>query len=108
MAAQADARRAELDLRQRLASAYQRYANARQQVANYRADILPDVKTALDLVSNGYRKGEIGYSVMLTAQRTYFQTNLAYLDSVVQLRESSELIDGLLLSESLRAEEVSR
>jgi cobalt-zinc-cadmium efflux system outer membrane protein len=108
VAAQSDVRRVELDLRQRLAVSYQKYANARQQVARYRESILPDVKTSLDLVGKGYRQGEFGYLTVLTAQRTYFQTNLAYLDALVQLRESTELIEGLLLTDSLRGEDAAR
>jgi len=100
-----EVQRVELDLQRRLASAYQQYANARQQVATYTQQILPDAKSSLDLVTNGYQQGEFGYLALLTAQRTYFQTNLAYLESVQQLRESAVTIDGLLLTDSLTATE---
>lgn len=107
-AAQNDVRRAELELQQRLASTYQRYANARQQVATYTKAILPDAQASLDLVTKGYQQGEFGYLTLLTSQRTYFQTNLAYLESLRQLRESAVVIDGLLLTDSLRPEETAR
>jgi cobalt-zinc-cadmium efflux system outer membrane protein len=97
--------RVELNLQHRLASAYRRYANARQQAATYREQILPDAQTSLDLVTNGYRQGEFGYLTLLTSQRTYFQTNLAYLDALRELRESAVAIDGLLLTDSLTASE---
>ena len=101
-AAQTDVRRLELDLQQRLAAAYERYANARQQVNRYAHDILPDAKASLALVDGGYRQGEFGYLTLLTAQRTFFQTNIAYLESLRQLRESSVTIEGLLLTDSLQ------
>jgi cobalt-zinc-cadmium efflux system outer membrane protein len=100
-----ETQRMELNLQHRLASAYQRYANARQQVTTYKEQILPDAQTSLDLVTQGYQQGEFGYLALLTSQRTYFQTNLAYLEAVRQLRESAIAIDGLLLTDSLTASE---
>lgn len=106
--AQGDVLRVELSLQQRLASAYQRYVNARQQVERYKLDILPDAQSSLDLVTNGYKQGEFGFLMLLTSQRTFFQTNLAYLDSLRQLRESRALIDGMLLTDSLNSEDAVR
>jgi cobalt-zinc-cadmium efflux system outer membrane protein len=102
-AAQSNADRVELGLQQRLAIVFQRYANARQQVETYRKQILPDAQSSLDLVSEGYRQGEFGYLILLTSQRTFFQTNLAYLESLRQLRESQAAVDNLLLTDSLRS-----
>jgi cobalt-zinc-cadmium efflux system outer membrane protein len=102
-AAQSNADRVELGLQQRLAIVFQRYANARQQVETYRKEILPDAQSSLDLVSEGYRQGEFGYLILLTSQRTFFQTNLAYLESLRQLRESQAAVDNLLLTDSLRS-----
>jgi len=39
---------------------------------------------------------------LLTAQRTYFRANLAYLDSLRELHVSAAAIDGLLLSGGLK------
>lgn len=103
-AAESEVRRLELELQERLATVYQRYANARQQVETYTRQILPDAQSSLELVTNGYRQGEFGYLLLLTAQRTFFQTNLAYLESLGQLRETTVEMDGLLLTGSLRSE----
>ena len=81
-AAQADVARLQLALQQRLAVAFERYSNARQQVDRYESEILKDAQSSLDLVNSAYKQGEFGYLLLLTAQRTYFQTNLAYLDSL--------------------------
>jgi outer membrane protein TolC len=59
------------------------------------------------LVSEGFRQGEFGYLVLLTTQRTYFQTNLAYLDSLRDLRTAGAAIEGNLLTDSLQTAEMS-
>jgi cobalt-zinc-cadmium efflux system outer membrane protein len=93
--------RVQLDLQQRLALAYQQYSNARAQADIYTTQILPKAKETYELVQRGYRLGEIGYLDLLTAQRLYSQTNLAYLDSLSSLWSSWSEIDGLLLTDSL-------
>jgi outer membrane protein, heavy metal efflux system len=107
IAAQHEVRRVELELQQRLSAAFEQYASARYQVEKYTRDILPNAKASLDLTTAGYRQGEFGYLLLLTAQRTYFQTNLAYLEALRELRSASAAIEGSLLSDSLRAEGAS-
>jgi cobalt-zinc-cadmium efflux system outer membrane protein len=104
--ARAAVSRQELALTNRLAIAYERYANSRNQVERYRQDILPDAREALELVTAGYRHGELGFLSVLTAQRTYFNTNLAYLEAIRELWESSIAMEGLLLTDSLQAGDV--
>lgn len=99
--AQGNFRRLQLELQARLAATYERYANARRQVEIYRGEMLPEVGKSLELVETGYRQGEFGYLVLLTSQRTYFQTHLDYLEAVQNLIESTVTIDGLLLTGSL-------
>jgi outer membrane protein, heavy metal efflux system len=101
-AAKSDVVRIQFGLQQRLAMSYERYANALQQVERYEKDILPDAQSSLDLVNAGYKQSQFSYLNLLTAQRTYFQTNLAYLEAILQLRESSVEIDGMLLRGSLQ------
>lgn len=101
--ARRNAERVTLDLKRRLAEAFQAYASAHAQAETYTTVILPKARQTLDLVQRGYRLGEIGYLDLLTAQRTYSQTNLAYLDALSALWASHAEIDGLLLSGSLVA-----
>jgi outer membrane protein, heavy metal efflux system len=91
----------ELELQRRLAPVYERYANALNQVEKYRTRILPTAKESVQLVHRSYEAGETGYINLLTAQRTYSQTNLNYLDSLSVLREAEAEIEGLLLTNSL-------
>ena len=93
----------ELSLQQRLATAFKQYANARQQVDLYREQILADARNSLELVQQGYRQGEFGYLELLTSQRTFFRTHLAYVESLRTLWVSNTMIDGLLLSGGLES-----
>jgi outer membrane protein, heavy metal efflux system len=101
VAAQSEVRRVELQLQQRLASVFEQYATARLQVEKYRDEILPNAQTTIELVRAGYRQGEFPYLTMLTAQRTYFQVNLLYLEGLRELWTRSVEIEGLLLAGGL-------
>jgi cobalt-zinc-cadmium efflux system outer membrane protein len=91
----------ELALQNRLATVFERYSNARFQVERYRSNILPAAEETLDVARKLYEAGESNYLALLTAQRTYFQVNLSYLESVLALRTAESEIDGYLLSDSL-------
>ena len=78
-----------------------RYANARYQVDQYTREILPTAKETFDLVTTGYKQGEVGYLDLLNAQRVYFQTNLAWLQALRELWDTTIRIDGLLLENGL-------
>lgn len=93
--------RVEQNLSQRLAAAFRRYADAQALAETYASEILPRSQRTLDLVQTGYRQGETGYIELLTAQQTFSQTNLAYLEALGELWQSYALIDGLLLEGSL-------
>lgn len=96
-AAQQEVRRVELTLHDRLASAFEQYATARRRVEVYAATILPNAKASLDLVAAGYGEGEFSYLHLLTAQRTYFEANLNYLQSLRDFWLRCVEIEGLLL-----------
>jgi cobalt-zinc-cadmium efflux system outer membrane protein len=102
-AAQNEVQRIRLAMQQRLGPAFEQYANALYQVQKYKQDILPNAEASLKLTDDGYRLGEFSYISLLTAQRTYFQTNLAYLEALRDLRVSATLIEGNLLSDSLQS-----
>jgi cobalt-zinc-cadmium efflux system outer membrane protein len=102
VAANKEVQRIELDLQDRLAVAYRRYANAHQQVGRYSQRIVPRARRSLKLVTDGYQKGQVKYLTLLTAQHTYLQVNLSYLDSLRELRAACAIIEGQLLSGSLK------
>ena len=90
-------------LQTRLADTFQRYSNARYQVERYTAKggILDNARRTMELIRTGYQVEEFGVLELLTAQRTYFQTNLAYLDSLREFWTAAMQIQGLLLKGSL-------
>ena len=105
IAAEREVRRVELELQDRLADAFEQYANARQHVQTYTDTILPDARQSLDLIGAGYREGEFGYLELLTAQRTFFDVNLNYLNSLGQLWAQTVELEGLLLRGGLEPAE---
>jgi cobalt-zinc-cadmium efflux system outer membrane protein len=102
-AAQLAVDRLALDLQSRLADSFQRYSSARYQVERYTAPggILDSARRTMELIRTGYQVGEFGVLELLSAQRTYFQTNLAYLDSLRDYWIAAMEIRGLLLRGSL-------
>jgi outer membrane protein, heavy metal efflux system len=93
----------ELSLHVRLAPIFERYANARNQVQRYSAVILPAAQESLDLMRQTYEAGESTFISLLTAQRTFSQTNLNYLEALRELRTAEAEIEGMLLSGSLQS-----
>ncbi len=93
--------RVQLSLRHRLAASFKMYSNAQQQVAAYHNEVLPTAKETLELVTEGFKSGELDYLQLLTTQRTYFQTGLTYVKAQTNLWLSVVSIEGLVLSGGL-------
>ena len=68
----------------------------------YVNDILPDAKQSLEIVRIGYEQGEFGYLELLTAQRTYFRVNLAYVESLREYWINRVRIEGMLMTGGLQ------
>lgn len=98
-----DLRRLELDLWNRAAAALKDYRQAAGQVELYRGEILPAAEENLELTEAGYERGEFDLLRALTARRSYFEANLALVNSQVALRQADVLLSGLLLSDGLSA-----
>lgn len=101
LAAEKELERLELDLQRRLAEAFERYSTAKTRVEQYDADILPLAKESLALTRSGYQAGEINYLTLLIAQRTFSQTNIAFVEALGELWDAAMEIDGQLLTDSL-------
>lgn len=97
--------RVEFGLQRRLANTFRQYSDAHQTAQAYASDILPRSSRTLELVRSAFDQGEVGYLELLTAQRTFSQTNLGYLDALGVLWKSYVQIDGLLLEGSLERPE---
>ncbi len=91
----------ELAMQEQLARVFERYKNALQQTRRFETTLMPKSSEALELTRKAYEIGEINYVSLLTAQRTFSQNQLAYLDALESLRVADSEIDGMLLSGSL-------
>ena len=80
---------------------YGRYLVAHNQVLRFRSTILPQTRETQELIGEGYRQGDLRFLDYLTAQRTFYQSNLRYLDVLQEYWRSLNLLNGLLLNESL-------
>ena len=92
-----------LQIRQRLVTAYRNYWDARIQIEANENEILPKAKETLELVTLGYRSGEVDFLQQLTALRTFFQFNLENINQKNELWKHRIRIEGMLLSGSLDA-----
>ena len=90
-----------LDIRQRLSAQWQLYVDAKLQVDAFRDSILPKSQQTLEILMKGYAVGETELLEVLMAQRTFFQTQVAYLENVRSLSRQNARIQGMLLGDSL-------
>ena len=94
-----------LSLQARLAEAYSSdTTSARTQVDRYagaRAGSSTVRNRRSRLIRAGYEVEEFGVLDLLSAQRSYFEARLAYLDSLRMLWDAVLEIQGLLLEDSL-------
>ncbi|MES2794145.1 MAG: TolC family protein [Planctomycetota bacterium] len=104
--AAAEIQRTKLALRDQLAETFRRYETSKVQVQELKSDILPDAEENLQIANTAYRAAEASFLTVLTAQKTFFEANLAYVDAWTELRKVSVEIDGLLLTGGLNPAEL--
>jgi cobalt-zinc-cadmium efflux system outer membrane protein len=97
-AAEEQVARIHRELRQQLADVFVEYQTAQQTVRTFETDILPQAAETQQLISQAYRQGEVAFLDYLTAQRTYFQANLGYLDGLKAYWVGVSRIQGFLPS----------
>lgn len=84
------------ELTKQIADAIMRFHVAEQTVRNYEDGILPDAMKTLNLVQNGYRRGQFDISRLLQTQRTVFEANLDYISALENRLNSAAEIAGYL------------
>ena len=89
--------RLRLELHNRLADAFREYQVAREKVLVYEKSIIPKAEESLKLTAEGFRQQETSYLELLNAQRTYFFSNLDYIEALEVLWVAATNIEGLLL-----------
>jgi cobalt-zinc-cadmium efflux system outer membrane protein len=97
--------RIQLALVDQLAGSYRQYQTLRHQAEQLKKEILPRAKENLDLTAQGYKIGRFDFARVLTARQLYFQSNLAYIDSLTEFRKTAIEIAGLQLTGGLNPPE---
>jgi cobalt-zinc-cadmium efflux system outer membrane protein len=87
----------QLALEQRLAAALRDYTVARQRVARYSESILPAARETLEMINAGYEQGELEFIQVLSAQQTYANASLTYLQDLETAWKRWAEIEGLLV-----------
>ena len=98
-----EVKRLEAVLKSRLASASQEFDAAAAAVDEYQTSILPKASETLKLSDAAYAAGELDFLQTLIVRRTFFESNLRYVESLGALRKAQHRVDGLLLSGALDA-----
>lgn len=96
-----DARRLELSVKARLARVAQQFDSASATVERYREQIVPKSQQSLTLSEQAYAAGEFDFLQVLIARRTYFESNVAYVQALGDLAGANATVDGLLLTGGL-------
>ncbi len=96
-----DMARLKLSIRSRLVDSLRNYNQAGISVEQYSTVILPKAQQSMDLSEQAYLAGQFDFLRMLNARKTYFETNLAYVQARAELAIADAQIEGLLLSGGL-------
>ncbi|MGH9335260.1 MAG: TolC family protein, partial [Vicinamibacteria bacterium] len=95
--AEMELERVELSIEARLASTFEEYLTALRSAEAYRSELLPRAEEAHRLYLARYREMAAEYPQVLMAQRTNFQLNEAYLESLERAWRAALSIQGFLL-----------
>jgi cobalt-zinc-cadmium efflux system outer membrane protein len=72
------------------------YLQAQQRVENYEQAILPRAREIYRISAQAYAQGEFDFLRLLQAQRTFLETNLAYVTAQQDRWVAAARIAGLL------------
>ncbi|QDU78627.1 Cobalt-zinc-cadmium resistance protein CzcC precursor [Polystyrenella longa] len=95
--------RLKLQLARNLAEEFKKYVASRAQLELYRGELIPASAETLELSQKAFEAGQLNYLQLLTAQRTFTETNIDFVRTKNVLWQSQIAIDGLLLTDGLQA-----
>ncbi len=99
--ARAELDRVRLSLRSQFGPVFAQYEASLRQVEEYRARVLPNAARAYELSLEAYRRNAESFDQVLTAQRTFFQTQTEYLDALQQIQEAVAQLSGFFQNAAL-------
>jgi cobalt-zinc-cadmium efflux system outer membrane protein len=100
---EANLRRLELALEARVAEVFGGYLTALRASEEYRTEVLPRAEEAFALYLDRYRNLAAAYPQVLVAQRTLFQMNASYLESLEAAWRAALQLQGFLPGDALDA-----
>lgn len=95
--------RIENSIQQRLAVVSNTFDSSLAAVNKYEDEILPSARETLSLAEDAYRAGEFSFLEVLIVRRTYFESNIQYLEAQVQLAQANAQVNGYVLTGGLDA-----
>ena len=99
-----DVERQKLVLRIQLNEVFRQYLQARNEIERYQEELLSTAAENMSLTEKGYnRLNKFNILRLLTARSSYYDANLQYVQSLINLRRADVLIDGLLITGALDA-----
>ena len=96
-----ESERIENSIKARLAAVSRAFDSSLAAIRQYADEILPSAKESLDLAETSYRAGEASFVQVLVARKTYFDSNLQYVNAQAQLAQAQAKIEGNVLTGSL-------
>jgi cobalt-zinc-cadmium efflux system outer membrane protein len=89
--------RIRMQLRQRTASAWRDYRDAVNLAERYKAEMIPRAKEAYELYVKNFRAMQAAYPLVLTTQRTLFELEREYVESLVHAHQAAAALEGLVV-----------
>jgi cobalt-zinc-cadmium efflux system outer membrane protein len=89
-------RTAEVNAHSALERAYRSLSIARNEALTLRNELMPVADRAFKAAREGYRQGKFGYLEVLDAQRTFFETQVRYLNALVGYQLSAAELERLI------------
>jgi cobalt-zinc-cadmium efflux system outer membrane protein len=100
---QAEVRRLELALQQRLADQFRRYRTANLATKLYREANIPKVTKAYEIQLDMYKKRRVAWPEVVELQRNLFHVKSEYTRNLLDFRNTEVAIMGLLMVDGLNA-----
>ncbi|QDV72104.1 Cobalt-zinc-cadmium resistance protein CzcC precursor [Planctomycetes bacterium K2D] len=98
-----EAERIENDVKARLAVVSQEYETAAAAIEQYVSEILPSASSSMELAEKAYQAGEADFVQILIARKTFYDSNVQYINAQAQLAIARAKIEGVLLTGGLDA-----
>lgn len=96
-----EAERVELSIKSRFAAIAREYDSALAAVEQYTREILPSAVESLQLADESHKAGESSFVQVLVARKTFFDSNISFLEAQAQLAQAQAKVKGNALTGAL-------